>query len=136
MFNKFEEITVKVASELHEDWRRNYMLEHGNVPRIKPANDGTDREIDINVPYEKLTPYWQRENHAAACFVVKLIMIDGDIDDDHLAYQVHNAWLQRNEWAKGGNLDIPYWDLPQEEKDKDLLHVKIARRVIDQYKEV
>lgn len=108
------------------------MLENGNIPRIKPANDGTNREIDINVPYDQLTPHWQKENYEAACFVVKLVINDGDIDDDHLAAQVHNAWLKRNEWAKGGDLDVPYWDLPQKEKEKDLLHVQIARRVINQ----
>jgi hypothetical protein len=136
MLNKFEEIAVKVAAELHEDWRKNYILTKGNIPNMKSANDGSNREIDINVPYNQLTPYWQKENYEAACFVVKLVIIDGDIDDDHLACQVHNAWLKRNKRAQGGELDIPYWDLPQEEKDKDLLHVKIARRVIDQYKEV
>lgn len=130
--NICEKIAAKVAAELHEDWRKNYVLENGNIPRIKPANDGTDREIDINVPYEELTPHWQKENYEAACFVVKLILLDSDIDDDHLAFQVHNAWLNRNEWAKGGPLDVPYWDLPQEEKNKDLLHVQIARHVINQ----
>lgn len=132
MLNKFETIAAKVAAELHEDWRKTYMLEHGNVPHIRPANDGTGRDIDINVPYNQLTPHWKKENYEAACFVVKLVIIDGDIDDDHLAAQVHNAWLKRNKRAQGGNLDVPYWDLPQEEKEKDLLHVKIARRVINQ----
>lgn len=133
MNKNFEEIATQVAAELHEDWRINYILTNGNVPRIKPANDGTDREIDINVPYEQLTPHWQKENYEAACFVVKKILIDSDIDDDHLACQVHNAWLNRNDWAKGSPLDVSYWDLPQEEKDKDLLHVYIARRVISLY---
>lgn len=133
MNKNFKEIATQVAAELHEDWRRNYILTNGNVPRMKPANDGTDREIDINVPYNQLTPHWQKENYEAACFVVKKILIDGDIDDDHLAYQVHNAWLNRNDWAKGSSLDVSYWDLPQKEKDKDLLHVRIARRVISLY---
>lgn len=133
MFNKFEEIVVKVAAELHEDWRKNYVLANGDIPRIKPANDGTDREIDINVPYNQLTPHWQKENYEAAKFIINLILLDGDIDDDHLAFQVHNAWLKRNDWAKGSNLDVPYWDLPQEEKDKDLLHVQIGRKILQKY---
>ena len=135
MMNKFEKIVAKVAAELHEEWRKNYILENGNVPRIKPANDGTDREIDINVPYSQLTPHWQKENYEAACFVVKLLANYGDIDHNYLACQIHKAWLHRNPWAKGGKLDVDYWELPQEEKNKDLLHIRIAKRIIKQHNE-
>lgn len=134
-----EEAIDITASLLHESWRKDYRKANGNKPRIKTTTDtiwiernGSD-QVNINKPYASLPFDWQKENYEAAKFIINLILLDGDIDNDHLAFQVHNAWLKRNDWAKGSNLDVPYWDLPQEEKDKDLLHVQIGRKILQKY---
>jgi hypothetical protein len=43
--------------------------------------------------------------------------------------RIHNAWLSRNEWAKGGNLDVPFDQLPPDERAKDLDQVVMAQQV-------
>jgi hypothetical protein len=40
--------------------------------------------------------------------------------------KIHKAWLARNEWAKGGDLDVPFKDLPADEQAKDINQLKIA----------
>ena len=50
-------------------------------------------------------------------------------DEEHLnmaGEKIHTAWLARNEWAKGGDLDVPFKDLPADEQAKDINQLKIA----------
>lgn len=80
---------------------------------------------------------WQQENHDAAEIIVNVIdaMDETDKSRDNLAgfaqdqesgnynvigNKIHSAWLSRNEWAKGGELDVPFENLSQSEKDKDI----------------
>jgi hypothetical protein len=45
---------------------------------------------------------------------------------EEIASIVHDKWLERNEWAKGGELDVPYEQLPEDEKAKDRDQVMIG----------
>ncbi len=49
---------------------------------------------------------------------------------------IHINWLERNSWAKGGELDKPYAQLPEPEKQKDrealyqAIHQGIALNIV------
>lgn len=118
--SNFEELAVRLAANLHESWRREFMKINGNVPRIKPAHDGTNNEIDINVPFENLTPYWQKDNLDAAKFVIKMIFICPNMDLMKIGELIHIYWKIRNPWAKGTAQYTRFNLLPNHEKSKDI----------------
>ena len=130
-----------LASEFHEDWRKTRLNEDGSFePREKQTTDGDwikghgTNVVDIaNTSYDDLPSDWQAENKAAADVVVGIMVEHGgkiDLSDEEMRDQVgdtvHQAWLSRNEWAKGGDLDKPFADLPEDEQLKDLSQVQIA----------
>ena len=52
------------ASKAHEEWRKNFESANGKgTERVKKNSDGTSG--NINVPFHKLHPDWQKENLAA-----------------------------------------------------------------------
>ncbi len=133
-----------LGSAFHEDWRKTRTNEDGTFePRVKTTKDeswieanGTDQVDIANTTYEGLPSDWQGENKAAAEVVVGVFnKNNGNIDLDNpdtrntVGEQIHAAWLSRNEWAKGGDLDVPFADLPVEEQNKDLDQVVVAQRV-------
>ena len=94
-------------------------------------------EIDIaNSTYAELSQDWKAENEAAATVVLEIIeqangknvpiLKVGDI--------IHNEWLKRNEWAKDGELDVPFKDLPKSEQLKDVEQYEIGKKVCAEYK--
>ena len=133
-----------LASEFHEDWRKTRLDLDGNFePRIKSTKDevwiaahGTN-EVDIaNSTYAELPEDWQAENKAAAEVIVDIIDdADGllSLEDPEVrnivGERIHAAWLSRNEWAKGGELDVPFADLPIDEQNKDLNQLIVAQRL-------
>ena len=131
-----------IASLLHQDWQLTRLQEDGSFePRIKgtkdadwSANHDGATELDIaNTAYEDLPEDWKAENKAAGEVVSSLLESLGtDVnlqDPDQrtsVGNQIHDAWLSRNEWAKGGNLDVPFDDLPADEQAKDLNQMAIG----------
>ena len=113
---------MQFASKAHELWRKQHIIDKGNVPKEKDNPDGT--KGDINVPFHKLHPFWQKENigagHAALA-AVKKHPKDIEKASDH----VHNEWMKRNP-KKDYNAaqHVPYKDLPEDEKEKDRVHVR------------
>ncbi|OVE78495.1 hypothetical protein BVY00_02625, partial [bacterium G20] len=109
-------------------------------PRVKETKDeawaeahGTNQVDIANTSYEDLPTDWQAENKAAAEVVVELIdRANGQIDlnDESVRTSVgdtvHTAWLERNDWAKGGELDKPFGELPSDEQAKDIEQVEIG----------
>ena len=142
--------SVAVASALHEDWRKTRKQEDGTFePRIKGTKDETwvaannTDQVDIaNTKYDDLPADWQAENKAAAEVVVGLMeeaAASGatvDLNEpNHLAYvggRIHDEWLARNEWANGGELDVPFAQLPPAEQAKDIDQMIIAQQVLAQ----
>ncbi len=130
-----------IAALLHEDWRLTRLQDDGKFEeRIKPTKDeawiakqSTD-EVDIaNTPYEDLPEDWKAENKAAGKVVATLLENVGtDVnlqDPDQRSYigqYIHDEWLARNEWAKGGDLDVPFDELPADEQAKDLSQMMIG----------
>ena len=139
-----DQAVAALGSAFHEDWRKTRLNEDGTFePRVKTTKDeawieaqGTDQVDIANTAYEGLPVDWQGENKAAAEVVVGVFNErSGNVDlndpDTRAAVgeQIHAAWLSRNEWAKGGDLDVPFADLPADEQDKDLDQVVVAQRV-------
>lgn len=146
-----------VASALHEDWRKTRLKEDGTFeprwkaikdekfiaklnPNVLPANvrvnNGT-YEIDIaNSNYDQLSADWQYENQEAGKIAAGLVIHNqydnADLSREQIGDEIHNEWLKRNTWAKGGELDVPFAELPFEEQRKDLIQYRIAK---DYYKE-
>jgi len=114
---------MQFAAKAHELWRKQHTKDKGNVPRVKKNSDGT--EGDINVPFHKLHPDWQKENIAAghaAMAAVKKHPHDLEKASEH----VHNEWMKRNPKAEhNASQHKSYKDLPEDEKEKDRLHVRI-----------
>ena len=142
-----EAATRTLATEFHEDWRKTRLQEDGSFePRVKSTSDsawveahGTDQVDIANTSYDDLPSDWQAENKAAAEVVVGvMIEHNGNIDlsNEEVRNQVgdtiHDAWLSRNEWAKGGELDVPFADLPADEQAKDISQIEVAQIVFSQ----
>lgn len=122
-----------LASTLHEEWRKTRLNPDGTYePRIKSTSDqawidsrGGVAEVDIaNTSFGELPADWQEENTIASAIVIdELAKYDlSEVSDDvveQISSTVHDKWLERNGWAKGGELDVPYIELPETEKAKD-----------------
>jgi len=141
------EAVVAVASALHEDWRKTRKQEDGTFePRVKDTKDeawiathGTDQVDIANTSYVDLPADWQAENKAASEVVVGILDgVNGAIDlSDHtqltaVGAKIHEAWLDRNEWSRGGELDVPFDQLPPTEQAKDIDQIIIAQQVLAQ----
>jgi hypothetical protein len=118
---------TQFASNAHEEWRKNFDPT-GTKPRVKRNSDGT--EGDINVPFEKLHPDWKKENLAAAHSAHHAVKHFGR-DMEKAAEHVHNEWMKRNpkgDWNAAQH--VPYDDLPDDEKEKDRVHVRTMQQLL------
>jgi len=113
---------MQFASDVHELWRKQHIADKGDVPKEKDNTDGT--KGDINVPFHKLHPDWQKENIAAghaALAAVKKHPKDIEKASDY----VHKEWMKRNpKVAYNAAQHVPYDKLPEDEKEKDRKHVR------------
>jgi hypothetical protein len=118
---------TQFASKAHEEWRQNFDPT-GTKPRVKKNSDGS--EGDINVPFEKLHPDWQKENLAAGAAAKKAVMQFPD-DEESAAEYVHSEWMKRNpkgDW--NASQHVPYDQLSDEEKEKDRVHVRTMKQLM------
>jgi hypothetical protein len=142
-----KEAVVALATALHEDWRKGRLQEDGTFePRVKVTKDeawiaahGTDQVDIANTDFPELPTDWQAENQAAAEVVVDVLgEANGAVDladkaqSDYVGSKIHDAWLSRNDWAAGGELDVPFAQLPPGEQAKDLNQVVVAQQVFQQ----
>jgi hypothetical protein len=111
------------AADLHQKWREEYIVNNGNVPRMKDTPDG---KVDINVPFDQVHPMYQKANLVMATFVMKMIHLY-HYEDARVYYRlIHDFWLQENTYAQKGPLDVPWDDLPKIEQDKDVVVYKVC----------
>lgn len=127
-----------LASQYHEGWRASRAKEDGTYePREKRTIDdkwierqGTNVVDIANTDFDDLPSDWQKENLDAASVAQGLlelgkkmqIDVTSDLFIERAASSIHDAWLSRHgneDWVKGGELDVPYSELPEEEKVKD-----------------
>jgi hypothetical protein len=114
------QVAVNAASVLHQNWREEYITNNGNIPRMKDTPDG---KVDINVPFNRVHPLYQKANLTMATFVIKMLCLFAREHEDVRVYYrlIHDFWLQENPYAENGPLDIPWDDLPKVEQDKDVV---------------
>lgn len=139
------EAVTALGSRFHEEWRKSRLNEDGTFePRLKSTKDqdwidahGGQTEVDIaNTSYEDLPSDWQADNKAAAEAVVGIIdQMGGEVNlDDPDTYSqvgnaIHDDWLSRNgAWAPEEQ-KLPFDELSQAEKDKDIQQMWIAKKV-------
>lgn len=110
------------ASSAHDEWRKGFDPEGSGKERIKKNSDGS--EGNINVPFNKLHPDWQKENleaGKAALVAIRKHPKDMEKASEH----VHNEWMKRNPKADwNASQHVPYSELPETEKEKDRVHVR------------
>jgi hypothetical protein len=123
----------KFAANAHEEWRKGFDSEYaksGKVskPRIKKNSDGT--EGDINVDFNKLHPDWKKENLAAGEAALEAIKKYPE-NTEKAAEHIHNKWMERNPKEDyNAAQHVPYSELPEDEKEKDRVHVKTIKTII------
>jgi hypothetical protein len=123
-----EDAVHRFASSAHEEWRHNFDPS-GTKPRIKKNSDGT--EGDINVPFEKLHPDWQKENLAAGR-AAEHAVTKFPHDIEKAAEYIHIKWMERNPKADyNAAQHVPYDDLPEDEKEKDRVHVRTMMKLLN-----
>ena len=108
--------------------------------------------MDIaNTPFASLSPYWQKDNFMAGCAATRsVINFWQQINSDNpairefvtvaIANAIHESWIARENvyYDQDGDtvytneqLATSYINLPQDEKDKDLVHYKMALDLIN-----
>ena len=116
-----ENAVTQFASAAHDEWRRNFDPT-GTKERVKKNSDGS--EGNINVPFEKLHPDWQRENLAAGRAAAEAVTKFPD-DMEKAAEYIHIQWMKRNPKADyNAAQHVTYDELPEDEKEKDRVHVR------------
>ena len=122
------EAVRQFASMQHEKWRKSFDPEGTGKERVKDNPDGT--KGNINVPFDKLHPHWQKENLAAgkaALMAIRKHRGDTEAASEH----VHNEWMKRNPKADyNAAQHVPYNELPEVEKAKDREHVTTMRSLL------
>ena len=122
-----ENAVQQFASMAHEEWRQNFDPS-GTKPRIKKNSDGT--EGDINVPFNKLHPDWQKENLAAGQAAEHAVKKFPD-DIEKASEYIHIEWMKRNPKADyNAAQHVPYNELPEDEKEKDRVHARTMMNLL------
>lgn len=120
----------KFASNLHEIWRNGWIKQNGgkSLPRMKKGSTGKD--VDINVPFSNLDPAWRKENEQAAEAAFQAVNKFPN-DEESAANFIHQEWMKRNpkgDWNAAQH--VPYESLPEEEKEKDRVHVRSMKSLL------
>jgi len=116
------------ASKQHDVWRKGFDPEGTGKERIKKNSDGS--EGNINVPFKKLHPDWQKENLSAGKAALQAVRKHPN-DMESAADHVHKEWMKRNPKADyNAHLHVPYSDLPEDEKQKDRDHVNTMKSLL------
>jgi len=128
-FKKFlkesSDIVNKFAAKAHGEWRKGFDPEGTGKERVKDNSDGS--KGNINVPFHKLHPDWQKENLAAGKAALEA-HTKHPHDEEKAAEHVHNEWMKRNPKADwNAHQHVPYSDLSHEEKEKDREHIRTIK---------
>ena len=118
------------ASKAHEEWRKNFESANGKgTERVKKNSDGTSG--NINVPFHKLHPDWQKENLAAGRAAKEAVEKHPN-NIERASEHVHNKWMERNPKADyNATQHVPYAKLSEDEKEKDRVHVRTMQGLLD-----
>ncbi len=149
--NQFDQCVSTLWTLLHDEWRLTRKKEDGTFePRLKTTKDSAwiekngTTEVDIaNTLYVDLPEDRQYENKASAEVAIKQIYQTVEnqqtLDESFVeaaSAVVHEERLKRNAWVydpKYGNpvLTQSYENLPEEEKEKDRVIVRMAIEIYE-----
>jgi hypothetical protein len=134
-------IVEGVASLLHEAWRHTCLQDDGTfTPLYKPVRDEQwiavhhSGDVDIaNTFYSELPGDAKAEHRTTGEIIVNAIAglnptVDPNDPDQHalIGAKMHDEWLRRNHWAKGGALDVPFDQLPTDAQARYLQQLAIG----------
>ena len=137
-----DQFVNELASKLHDNWRAGRKKTDGTYePRPKETKDAkwikahnNITQVDIaNTNYSDLPEDWKKENRDSALVASNIVYKAGSnktkMDSKFIeesSASIHSEWLKRNTYAKGGPLDVAYSKLPEVEKEKDRIIIKLA----------
>lgn len=145
----------KIASKLHEGWRETKKKEDGSyqsswkvvkddtlakkVTEMEslPDNfrivDGQLQQDIANTHFGDLCLNYQIENFEAAQVAYEISKSNyARADAGIVGKKIHDEWLKRNPYAKGGELDVEFIDLLYTDKLRDLIHYDIAKKIVSE----
>lgn len=94
---------------------------------IRQTEEENEYEIDIaNASYNLLPKHLQKETINIADDAVYLLKLGQSRSREEIGNIMHKAWLDKNQWAKGGELDVPFSELPVGEQERFLMPYDIA----------
>lgn len=127
----------KLAFLIHEVWKIGIQKDYVNegllpdTPRMRCSKMGDGEKININVSYNELNEMWKNEQKIAAELSLYAVETYLTSPLDALNF-IHNEWLKRNSWAIGDtNYDKPFNKLSINEKEKDIVHYLLAKKIIE-----
>lgn len=125
----------ELAAAIHAQWQESRRSSDGTIPsRPKVTTDGEwmarhhTAVVDLaTTAYPDLPRDWQAENRQAAHHAVGVVRRNSVA----IGRSIHQAWLSRNPWATGTELDVAFTRLIEGERDKDLAQFRTALRLLD-----
>jgi len=143
-----ESLADELTDKMHAQWFQNYRQQNGDKPRLKPIPDNPSLEqlegyegveiVDgvthqnINQEASKIVPSLKHKLNGAPAVdyaaAVENTTINSTDDIEKLASNFHEIWMKHNSWQQDSNpnLFIDYFQLPGDEKLKDLVQLKVA----------
>jgi hypothetical protein len=136
----------ELAHQLHQAWQAAWRREHGGERRMKPVKqdqqwirrNGTN-EVDIAATEFKDLPIdWQAENLASAKAAIDIVQqlrregksLNDEATLEEASARLHVNWLSRNgSWASAVQRR-PYDRLPEEERQKDRVVIRLAAQLV------
>ena len=111
---------------------------HEHMVKQEEIDGGIQMSVNINSNYVDLPPSRQEENYLAAAFVLQILEQKPGRSLDYYGNLVHEEWLRRQKdqsgnlasWVIEAGLDVPYYQLVEEEKEKDRLQVKLCQKTL------
>lgn len=140
----------KLTEEIDQDFVNSVILSGRDNGVTLFMQDGVMCMDIANTPFAALSPHWQKDNFLAGCAATRSVISnwDGLTHNNEeirkfvvvaVANAIHEAWIARGNiyYEKEGdkvytneNLATAYINLPEGEKDKDLLHYQMALEMI------
>ena len=124
----------EMASVLHQAWlggiRAKYVKEGqpADTPRMRPVPSG--EQVNINVHWSTLHAAYKGDNLLAAKAAVRSYLRHPE-NLNVAAYEVHEEWMSRTKKESyNDHLFVKYDALPEDEKEKDRVHVLLAKDLL------
>ena len=130
------QLVQQLAKKLHKGWLDNFRSGKNeperSAPRMRTPDKTKYKESNINVEFDQLAKEWKDQNIAAAeVALVAARKFPDQKDLEKAAEQVHIEWMSRNEKTPANQeLFTNYSALPDWEKEKDRLHVRLAQELL------